>query len=903
MASGPSISSETASAQQQLMRVGDVDALFRKQSVNDIRRLQTELARDVQQRKQGLRLMVGESYRDIIAASESISEMKTLAAEVSGTLSSVRDNCDSEFLQRRTNQARNEGKDVVQEERKRLFYPIAAQIKLLVDTPEQASHAFLLAKLVYRNLQTSAESAVLNLQATFPLITRQNSSINPFRSQILSRAAHHLRSPIPTSSTSLALISPTALHTARTLLACALLDQSRLVDLLKMFLDARLVGLRDTLGGAGSFSPTLTRSAQSAHVLRASARHLAATLRLVCTVFAPDAGGRCLVYNTYVADVDTRQHHLHHQSAAIITTSASMAIDAKVALSQPVFATVPARAPHAVSRHLPAAVQSYRPVLDSRDTLSLEALRSAVTAWLDHAVVQAKNDLERVLESVRSVKEWQEARKGAMEEVEVIETRAEEEGGSWGEVCQTTLSRSFHLWHDLLRSIFRVRAEGIVKELCGQVGEMPQAIVKTQLERLAESGEDSNLSLFVWSLPLVNDSPSDLLTSTSNTATSRIRSVADRAMGLTKLLEGAVEEFEEVLSGVKLGVKEIVGEDGGEKLAGKDTWGTKEDAASLVAASESILADAVARYRNGLVVLIEAESQRVREASSEENKRVAIDRALFVGRLARAIVSKNASALSSAGRTQSSRATITKMSLDQRIEAADHPVVIQGETDSGKTEEAKLMLPSLSSRFIVEALFAVCVEIDRVGGYLIEPVVIHRALVLLANSAFSFLREELKSNRPRFTDQLYLQLFFDARYLVKVFQGCWLRSERSDSALPGEEPLPVKEVEAMADEVLAEIRKEIDPIELTVAEPHLSANIDRCYVRSSSLFGSLLLFNPKTIEPKRPTSFTENYNALSVAAQAPRFVLLPSILSAASTLPGECIRRTGGVPRFVLLQM
>jgi hypothetical protein len=112
--------------------------------------------------------MVGERYRDVIEAGDSIHSMRDLGNSAITEFTALIALCDVEALERKVGEAR---KSVVKEDgKKQGMYPVAAQIKLLVDTPEQvwnaleghgylvASRLFLVARLIHANLASSKDA-------------------------------------------------------------------------------------------------------------------------------------------------------------------------------------------------------------------------------------------------------------------------------------------------------------------------------------------------------------------------------------------------------------------------------------------------------------------------------------------------------------------------------------------------------------------------------------------------------------------------------------------------------------------------------------------------------------------------------------------------------------------------
>lgn len=146
--------------------IDDADTLFLKYTIPQLRALQLKLVSDIDRKKQDLRIMVGERYRDVILAGDSITSMKKLGESTTESFKNLILLCKVESVkgQRMPDQESNS------------VYPVAAQIKLLVDTPEQiwkglesheylkAARLYLVARLIYKNLQTSKQGLEVQLK-------------------------------------------------------------------------------------------------------------------------------------------------------------------------------------------------------------------------------------------------------------------------------------------------------------------------------------------------------------------------------------------------------------------------------------------------------------------------------------------------------------------------------------------------------------------------------------------------------------------------------------------------------------------------------------------------------------------------------------------------------------------
>ncbi|CAJ0908021.1 6333_t:CDS:2 [Entrophospora sp. SA101] len=181
------------------------DDLFVKYTIPEVRALEQKTRSDVEKMKQELRQMVGERYRDLIDAADSIVNMRHCAISIQQELINMQDSCDVDTLKRSVRSQIDEGKKGIKDGKKHYHYTAAAQIKLLVDVPEQiwrslenhkylnASRLYLIARLVYKNLQVQNDDVPFNISVTFPVVQRQWDAVSHFKSQILQKATQYLK--------------------------------------------------------------------------------------------------------------------------------------------------------------------------------------------------------------------------------------------------------------------------------------------------------------------------------------------------------------------------------------------------------------------------------------------------------------------------------------------------------------------------------------------------------------------------------------------------------------------------------------------------------------------------------------------------------------------------------------
>eukprot|EP00069_Balaena_mysticetus_P017920 bmy_10998T0 len=212
-------------------------------------------------------------------------------------------------------------------------------------------------------------------------------------------------------------------------------------------------------------------------------------------------------------------------------------------------------------------------------------------------------------------------------------------------------------------------------------------------------------------------------------------------------------------------------------------------------------------------------------------------------------------------------------------------VEIQEEAESGSSVTSKIRLPVQPSWYVQSFLLSLCQEINRVGGHALPKVTLQEMLksclvqVVAAYEKLSEEKQVKKEGAFPMTQNRALQLLYDLRYLhiVLTTKGEEVKSGRSK-----QDP----RVEKVADYLEALI----DPFDLDVFTPHLHGNLNRLVQRTSVLFG-LLTGTENQFTPRSSTfNSQEAHNILPLASSQIRFGLLP--LSMTSTRKAKSAGRS-----------
>ncbi|KAL2553008.1 Vps51/Vps67 family (components of vesicular transport) protein [Forsythia ovata] len=175
--------------------VQDAESLFRTKSISEIRNVESITRKQISDKSEELRQLVGNRYRDLIDSADSIVLMKSTCESISANIDTIRDAILHSLFSpadspRSPNVAFNPARARI--------YGIACRVKYLVDTPEniwgcldesmflEASARYVRAKHVHFNLVNNKDSK--NVLSNFPLLQHQWQIVESFKAQISQRS-------------------------------------------------------------------------------------------------------------------------------------------------------------------------------------------------------------------------------------------------------------------------------------------------------------------------------------------------------------------------------------------------------------------------------------------------------------------------------------------------------------------------------------------------------------------------------------------------------------------------------------------------------------------------------------------------------------------------------------------
>lgn len=222
----------------------NAEALFEAKTVGEIREVEVQTRKEIEEKKEELRQLVGASYRDLIESADSILLMKQSCEAVADNIREM----ESGFASLKKSISFNVSTPAADRERKRRekLYELGSRVKYLVDTPEkiwgcldehmylEGAERYLRAREVHSLL--TEIGAKEDLLTNFPLLRQQWPLIDTFRAQISQRSKDRLQEPgLRVGDYAVALA------------ANGIIDELNSLDIFSLFLDSRRTWLRTHL--------------------------------------------------------------------------------------------------------------------------------------------------------------------------------------------------------------------------------------------------------------------------------------------------------------------------------------------------------------------------------------------------------------------------------------------------------------------------------------------------------------------------------------------------------------------------------------------------------------------------------------------------------------------------------
>ncbi|KAF9156881.1 Golgi transport complex subunit 1 [Linnemannia schmuckeri] len=572
----------------------DADELFMKLSVPELNVYERRTRQDIENKKQELRMMVGERYRDLIGAADCIVRMKETAFSVQDNIARMRSSCDIHSLKRNVSAKTKKAQSGSMDDMKRSLYTSAAQIKLLADVPEQiwrnmenhsyltASRLYLISKAIYKNLNADAEeraNQAVKVMETFPVVGRQWDAVSHFKAQILQKSHQHLKNA-----------DLSDLDVIETMCAVMLLDDMTIKDMFALLLTQRREAIRESLevqqqqqqqqGGSDIIAGQIVKAIE---ILKATLFHISGVfLEPATDQGRPSSSSKVSplerhlrslqqTFSTPPPGADADDGYLDGPSPAL---QASSILLPAAQINMPTMAAssvIPKLYPttpniHLLVRYLPESVQNFTPFIHlegSRAAFSQQDIVQGVRTWVEDVVKMFGGGFETLLQQVHTnaglvsirARVW-----AALQVDEFAQLSAKNNSGggvgssskrkktnAWKSVCGTLLGEPFSIWDRILRAGFTKTFQDIIVFSLEDLSLQPERLLRPRLGELdREEDPNHDVGKFVWNDTAVTKGA--VLPTATEPLIQRIREYVD---GKTDLVAQATSAFESKLGAIR----------------------------------------------------------------------------------------------------------------------------------------------------------------------------------------------------------------------------------------------------------------------------------------------------------------------------------------------------------------
>ncbi|XP_069809535.1 conserved oligomeric Golgi complex subunit 1 [Dendropsophus ebraccatus] len=901
-----------------LSEVRDPSALFEAYSAEEIRGLERKVRAEIEQKKEELRQMVGERYRDLIEAADTIGEMRKSAGLVVDAVRDMERYCGA--LKAKTGPAVGpRGAGTAQSQEK--FYSSAAQIKLLLEIPEKmwsamescqylrATQLYLLCCHLHSLLQLDSSSSRYSpVLARFPILIRQVAAAGTFRSTILQESKALLRCS-----------SASDQSVAEALCSIMLLEDSSPRQALADFLLARKAGIQQLLNQPHHGSSIKSQVCSLVELLVNTLYQAHALFYTQPDDVPPDPALSCGLLFSMLETVTAQQ-----------AAGKGIKVLREEMESLSWF------------RHLPPSVVDFQPSLRTlARPINQDYLRETLQQWINLCNEDIKSGISSLLIYVKTLKGLAGIRDAVWELL-----TSDSMSHNWEKVCQRLLDRPIRFWEDMMQQLFLDRLQTLVKDGLDSIsGDSVQLLLSTlqDLERSPDTLKhvqyESNICSYLWSEGQ-SDLPADAAwISVANRGPQRRSGLSLKAQAVTPCTQSFCHALDSKLK-VKLEdlfsylPREATSADqpGDPPTAGGgpsafDRYG---DASTV---QEMLCHHCLACMRH-IQDSVAAQLRTAADAKLGDHHSCTLAKVLFLARLCQSLSElcphlKQCILGKSGGTEQTIRETKTgkkpgkgRMAdkpqvtckwqelkdklVKQSLEAytiwssavVTHlvraftntlqqntaglalatatqwdEIEIQEETEAGSSVTSKIRLPGQCSWYVQSLLFNLCQAVNHVGGHALPKVTLQTLLRSCLDevlAAYEKLCQEAagKKSATSITQSRALQLLFDLRYL------CLVLTSRAEDGRSGKSK-PDSRIQQVADQ----LESCIDPFDLDVFTPHLNVNLNRLAQRTSVLFGLLTGTEHQFSSRSSTLGVQETHNVLPLASSQIRFGLLPLSMS------------------------
>ncbi|XP_043472746.1 conserved oligomeric Golgi complex subunit 1 isoform X1 [Leptopilina heterotoma] len=828
----------------------DIKKLFEAHTIKEIELIQKQIQQESERKKIELRTLVGERYRDLIQAADTIAEMKETSECVVSRICDIQDTF--QHLQQKYLMGfkMEPDKEMLTRKSQHISDSVVMQIKILMDIPEHIwsavdSKDFLLATKVFKiaqHIHFSLKFEVGNAELTsnYPIVGKQWGIINQFKTIIFNGCNNLLQS--------LDLSKESA---ANCLASLMLLADIPSTDLLNKFIAFRNQAIQFII------------SNENHHSVRNR-------IKLSLKMFMETVS---LIHNCFIKSNDNRG--LISQHINDINQVEATQILSQLDLDQDL-----------LDKYLPSMTKMHKPFAKVEFTgVSLEDLKKNVKSWLDWTRNFISLEVSQLLDLVTSVKGVHIIRE------EALALQVPENSNSiWDDLSLPGVN----FWSEFFQPLLTKRVKEIVADkwkesLMNLKTSVTELLIKVSNEKFEYPEHD--LRWFVW-----KDSPTDIPQNLSkNMDLDHKRSLLMKAKGFSPNVIKLLENFDKSLYVLLTDLEQYLYE-------------TERVALPL---KNNLLDINIYLVSNKFIDREEIQDNLQRISAEMMNKFIKFVKvdciikegkfgkqdvnAIFCARFLQALtllcpnlnkcftLSKTSGTVTTNVKWQDMceilkeesifvwstwaetfklkiikhqdwylmREIVAGFKVDSMISEWEK-VTIEEEAEEGKRIKSEILVPYQPSVHLQQYLSATCKDLNKIVPHSIPKIVLNQIIVKVVLSAIDYY-EKLSANQE-LRQKLSIQILFDVKYVTLLM-------------IPRENKILNEKSTSACNNVVAKI----DPFDLDVFYPFIHKNVKKAVQRTLLMFGNLVPHLEQLLSVLGAR--TENSSEKSKSMQDPQGVL------------------------------
>nr|XP_023021072.1 conserved oligomeric Golgi complex subunit 1 isoform X1 [Leptinotarsa decemlineata] len=430
----------------------DIDKLFEDRSVDEIIEIQKLLDLEIERKRNELRSMVGDRYKDVLAASDAIKSMKSISKEIVESIDKITNTCEQLII----SPANADIKSNYQLEHKKVEErTVIIQIRLAIFINEQiwialdeennlrAAECYLLAQHIHTGLSLSKKEYLDKVA----LLNHIKSNLVVLRSKIFQKITDKLES-----------VETSAQETSQNLNALLLLENQISNNLLSIFTEHRKTALNTVMN-----TPYSNVRMQVSSMVKC----LMTTVRLL--------------HDCFIGAQNGEKSLIWQQLQEIIGDSSP------TTLSKLELPVTP------LQTYIPEIIKQFRPTCkfsNSSETLLRDA-ETVLKVWLESTQKSVEVGLKKSLELIPNVKGLHLTRE---------ESLKIEPPDNWEQICKEShLPEHFDIWYFFFQNLITERCRNLISKKKALIIQEVQICISNTMEKATKSEKsESDLRYYMW---------------------------------------------------------------------------------------------------------------------------------------------------------------------------------------------------------------------------------------------------------------------------------------------------------------------------------------------------------------------------------------------------------------------